>query len=254
MKVHLGNNSMKVILERWESFLNEMASFTRVKRKIDEENMEFIAISAFRTYRSSRKNHGHDKRMKTYLDNLGFSYTKTLGGYAEPVIDTETGKEVTATDPETGEEKTVTLPAVERSIIVTREERPDRRMAENTPSLFNIGMIISKNHDQIAFIHGGLNEMINPKTDEKEQTMFIASYNRDGDRIKEPWAGPWSTIEKAAKDDVYWTKIAGTKGKFVESYYRKKLSEAKKIKVESGLDALKRKYYIDRYKSALENK
>tara|TARA_A100001515_G_scaffold82464_1_gene65447 strand:- start:132 stop:866 length:735 start_codon:yes stop_codon:yes gene_type:complete len=244
---------VKNILENWGSFLTEMASYARVKKKIDDENMEFVAISAFRAYRSNKENLSHDKQMKTYLTNMGFSYTKTLGGYSEPVVDPETGKPMVKTDPETGEEEELKTDVVEKSIIVTKEPRPDVASPEGAPSLFEVGMILSQAHDQDSFIHGGPNTITNPKTGESEQTMFIAGYSREGDRIREPWAGPWSSFEEATKDDVYWTKVAGVKGKFVEENYKIKLAEAKKMKVESGLDALKRKYYIDRYKAILEN-
>ena len=244
---------MKNILENWGSFLTEMASYTRVKKKIDEEGMEFIIISAFRAYRSKRENLNHDKKLKTHLSSMGFSFTKTLGGYSEPVMNPDTGEPVVTIDPETGEEESVKTDVVEKSIIITKEPRPDIKAEEGGPSLFEVGSILSKNHDQDSFIHGGASEITNPKTGEKEQTMFIAAYDREGNRIKEPWAGPWSTLDKATRDDVYWTKIAGTKSKLVESHYKKKLAEAKKIKVESGLDALKRKYYIDRYKAIIGN-
>ena len=244
---------MKNILENWSSYLTEMASYARVKKKIDEESMEFIAISAFRAYRSKKENLSHDKKMKTYLSNMGFSYTKTLGGYSEPVKDPKTGDPVMTTNPETGEEEELKIDVAEKSIIVTKEPRPDVEAPEDGPSLFEVGMLLSKAHDQDSFIHGGPNTITNPKTGESEQTMFIAGYNREGDRIKEPWAGPWSSFEEATNDDVYWTKVAGVKGKFVEENYVKKLAEAKRMKVESGLDALKRKYYIDRYKAIIGN-
>ena len=244
---------MKNILENWSSYLTEMASYARVKKKIDEESMEFIAISAFRAYRSKKENLSHDKQMKTYLSNMGFSYTKTLGGYSEPVVDPETGEVATMSDPETGEEEELKTDVVEKSIIITKEPRPDIEASVGGPSLFEVGMLLSKAHDQDSFIHGGPNTIVNPKTEESEQTMFIAGYDREGNRIKEPWAGPWSSFEQATKDDVYWTKVAGVKGKFVEENYIKKLAEAKRMKVKSGLDALKRKYYIDRYKAILGN-
>lgn len=212
---------MKSLLKEWrkyeKSVLTEQ-SFNRFKRMIDVHRRPFLVISA---YREGEANQTPDKRLKKDIKEAGYPFTRVKGSGQEEVTDPETGEVMT--DPKTGDN--VVKQVIEMTYIVTTDKRPDAERAELSPeqeeiALFELGKKLSKTYDQYAFIFGRPEIRISTAGEERE-AYFIAAYNHTAPtfeeeyRIKEYWAGPWTTIERATEDDIFWTQIGGTKGKFV---------------------------------------
>jgi len=88
--------------------------------------------------------------------------------------------------------------------------------------------------------------------------LLIAAYSADASepghasRIKEPWAGPWQTIERATDDDVYYTKIAGTKGTLKQEGIRNKIKQIRLMETRSQFDRMKKDYHLKRWQSLLD--
>ena len=206
---------MKNIIENWNKYkeeaLNE-SSFSRTKRMIDEGNQPFVVISASREGSSARENQERGKQLKRDLKAAGYPFTQVLGaGQEEPVE-----------DPDTGE--TSIKRVLEVTQIVTAHQRGDipREASEDEAgALFELGRSLSAKYSQFAFIFGY------PVEDKFGNTvMAIAAYDESASsygmqhRIKDAWAGPWHTVRQAIESDQYWTKIAGTKGVFIEDKIR----------------------------------
>lgn len=214
-------------------------SFNRFKDKIDKGHIPFLIISAFRSLENKAEgeagNQKRHKALKADLQSVGLSFTEVVGGGQEETEETEI--------------KT----AREMTIIATKEERQDINKSKKL-NLFQVGKQLCKKYNQFAFIYGFPVETKHVESGEKELGMFIAAYNSDSSgpgnegRIKEAWAGPWGTIEQATNDDVYYTKIAGTKGTFVEN----KIKEIKKIKTYHQYDRMKKSYDLKKWQSLLK--
>jgi hypothetical protein len=208
---------MKNIIDNWNKYTNEVlneSSFSRMKRMVDEGKQPFIVISA------SRNDLGEDeagnqervKMLKRDLKAAGYPFTQVYGaGQEEPVE-----------DPDTNE--TSIKRVLEVTQIVTTHQRGDvsREESEDEESaLFELGKSLSAKYNQFAFIFGYSIEDKFGNT-----VMAIAAYSADAPsygmqyRIKDEWAGPWHTIRQAIESDQYWTKIAGTKGVFIEDKIR----------------------------------
>ena len=117
------------------------------------------------------------------------------------------------------------LVSSELSALAQLEESEDEASA-----LFELGKSLSAKYEQFAFIFGY------PRQDEDgEETMLIAAYDSSSPtygeegRIKDAWAGPWDNIQKATESDQYWTKIAGTRGKFVRQRIEERISKLRKM-------------------------
>ena len=208
---------MKSIIDNWNKYTNEVlneSSFSRMKRMVDEGKQPFIVISAARDDlgKDEAGNQKRGKMLKRDLKAAGYPFTQVLGaGQEEPVK-----------DPDTGEMSIKRV--LEVTQIVTTHQRGDipREEAEDeAAALFELGKALSAKYNQFAFIFGY------PIEDKFGNTvMAIAAYNADAPaygmqyRIKDEWAGPWHTIRQAIESDQYWTKIAGTKGVFIEDKIR----------------------------------
>ena len=241
---------MKKILNEWRGYLNE-SSFTRVKNKIDKGKIPFALVSA---YREDGGNQARHKSIKADLVSMGYSFTEVVGGGQEELKDEE-GQPVTD---EEGKPKVTNVR--EMTLLVTPEKRGEgglERTAQETMSLFrNIQSLASK-YEQFAFIFGYPREVKDSVTGDTTTDMFIAAYDSSAEapgeahRIKDAWAGPWSSIERAADDDIYYTKIAGTKGALVQEFIKSKINEIKSLKAKNQFDRMKKSYEVKRWQSLL---
>ncbi len=208
---------MKSIIDNWNKYKNEVlseSSFSRIKRMVDEGKQPFIVISAARDDlgKDEAGNQKRGKMLKRDLKAAGYPFTQVLGaGQEEPVK-----------DPDTGEMSIKRV--LEVTQIVTTNQRgdvPREEVEDEAAALFELGKALSAKYNQFAFIFGY------PIEDKFGNTvMAIAAYDENAQsygmqhRIKDEWAGPWHTIRQAIESDQYWTKIAGTKGVFIEDKIR----------------------------------
>ena len=88
--------------------------------------------------------------------------------------------------------------------------------------------------------------------------MVSAAYDSSAEapgeahRIKDAWAGPWSSISRAAEDDIYYTKIAGTRGTLVQEFINRKIKEIRSQKARNQFDRMKKSYEVKRWQSLLD--
>ena len=241
---------MKKILNDWRGYLNE-SSFGRFKSKIDQGKVPFALVSA---YREDGGNQARHKSIKSDLISMGYSFTEVVGGGQEELKDEE-GQTI---EDEEGKPKVTNVR--EMTLLVTPEKRGKgglERTAEETMKLFtNIQSLASK-YEQFAFIFGYPREVKDSVTGATSTDMFIAAYDSSAEapgeahRIKDAWAGPWSSIERAADDDIYYTKIAGTKGALVQEFIKSKINEIKSSHATNRWDRMKKSYEVKRWQSLL---
>jgi hypothetical protein len=212
-----------ILLSRPEP-LNE-ASYGRVKRKIEQSMIPFVMISAFRGNLKKEENLKRQKELQNVVASMGFPFTKMPGsGYVE--------------DPE--EEGEAPREVKENSIIIWNERRPD--VKESDLSIFELAKFLANEYNQDSFIYG------KPfKSDDEESNMVIRLFDKNGETIKEPWAGPWSSLTQVDDDDVFWSTIGSKKAKLTELK-----EQYEKMQVKSKLDAMKKQYGLDAIKSALK--
>ena len=123
--------------------------------------------------------------------------------------------------------------------------------------LFRDIQSLASKYEQFAFIFGYPREVKDSVTGDTTTDMFIAAYDSSAEapgeahRIKDAWAGPWSSIERAADDDIYYTKIAGTKGTLVQEFIKSKINEIKSLKSNNQFDRMKKSYEVKRWQSLL---
>ena len=237
---------MKKLLEGWRKYADDAsllqeASYSRFKRMVDEERRPFLVISA---YREGGNNQTANKNLKRDIKAAGYPFTQVVGSGQEEEIDPVTGKEVVKD-------------VLEVTQIVTTHQRGDveREMSgveEEEARLFELGKTLSSAYDQYAFVFGRPISIVSTGG-RTEDSYFIAAYDgqapspEEKHRIKEEWAGPWTTIREATEDDIFWTKIAGTKGVFVEN----KIEELRKIRIKHRLHGAWRDKMIRKWKSLL---
>ena len=234
--------------------LNE-SSFGRAKEKM--ESGEFVLISAFRDYNSKKENLRKSKEMYQKISAGGYSFTKVGGGYSEPTVhgDTETGFHMM--EPGKEDWKIVRHDVMENSVLITKPRRPDVPLdPEERPPLFEFAKELADDFDQDSFIYGYPERVASPDGDETTR-MFIAAYDRraaqpgDKYRIQQDWAGPWTKFTPAVEGDIYFTKVAGKKGKLAEVFYKNAMLDILASPVKNRTDAMKKQYLIERFRSAL---
>jgi hypothetical protein len=198
------------------------ASFSRVKAKIENQQVPFIMITAFRGNLSGKENMRRQKSLEQAVKISGFSWTKMPGsGYKE-------------------DEKTVVR---ENSILIWDESRPD--VPAQGKNLFDLGRELAQAYEQDSFIFGG------PKDSGGQYRINL--YTATGALIDEVWAGgPEGFKELNPVGDAveYWSNIAGKKAQFVEirDKWRGKRASSK-------LEAMKKQYYINLLENIInENK
>ena len=77
--------------------------------------------------------------------------------------------------------------------------------------------------------------------------MLAKLYDKEGNPINEPWAGPWSTLTQINADDVFWSVIGSKRAKLTELF-----DKYRQLPVRSKMDAMKKQHYLDTVKSALK--
>jgi hypothetical protein len=206
-----------------EEALTEMASFGRVKAKIEDKHIPFVMISAFRGGLSREENLSRQKELEASVASAGFPWTKMPGsGYVEEP------------EEEGGEPREVK----ENSILIWDEERPDKPRIG--VSLFETAQQLAHTYSQDSFIFGAPEELAG------ETSMAVRVYDKSGGLIKEPWAGPWYNIQQAADDDFYWSVIGSKRTKLTE--LEDKYSS---MRAGSFMGAVKKDYYHKAAKSGL---
>ena len=215
-------NPKSILLAKPEQ-LSE-ANYGRVKRKIEDEKVPFVMITAFRGGLGKGKNLQRQKELESRVREAGFSWTKMPGsGYVEDP--TEEGG-----DP---------INVKENSILIWDEPRTD--VAQGNQDLFHLAVGLSQDYNQDSFIHGKV------LGEGEEREIFIKAYDQNGKAIKEPWAGPWQNISVVDSDDVYWSTVGSKKAKLTEM-----LELANAMKVKSREDAMKKQHALDAVKAALK--
>jgi hypothetical protein len=201
------------------------ANYGRVKDKIENQMVPFVMLSGFRGNLSKKNNLKRQKGLESIVSSTGYPWTKMPGsGYVEdPEIEGEAPREVR-----------------ENSILIWDEKRPDKE--ESDLSIFELAKFLANEYNQDSFIHG------RPfQSDDGESEMIIRLYTKDGDPIKESWAGPWSSLTQVNDDDLFWSAIGSKQAKLTEM-----LEQYKSMKVGSKLEAMEKQYKIDAAKSALK--
>ena len=216
-----GNKS--VLLAKPE--LISEANYGRVKDKIENQMVPFVMLSGFRGTLSKKNNLKRQKTLETIVSSTGYPWTKMPGsGYVE----------------EPDEEGAAPREVKENSILICDEKRPD--VKESDLSIFELAQFLANEYNQDSFIHG------RPfQSDDGESEMIIRLYTKDGEPIKESWAGPWSSLSQVNDDDLFWSTIGSKQAKLTEM-----LEQYKAMKVTSKLEAMEKQYKIDAVKSALK--
>jgi len=206
---------MEKLLREWKQYLKEMSSYNRVRSHI-EGGEPFVIMSSDRHERSGKENKRMYQEMKQDFANAGFSFTELKGGYKETTK--------TETDPETGDEKEVKLEepiqVTEHSILATAKGRGDEEEDLSAEELFDFAVEMSKKYHQEAFIFGE-----SATTDRGSSTKIINAYDKDGNKVEESWAGPWTSVETVSKDADFWSRASGKHFQLKEG--KKKTSQPK---------------------------
>jgi len=257
---------MKLTRENLKQMINEVlrenkqpsmilseVTYANAKRKINEENVPFAIVSAFRSDLSYRKNMANDRMIREEILNpSGLPYTVVEGGFLETPQDAE-GKPIKDADKVEVNEKTY--------VLFAGESKPDKPMASGA-SIWETARKIAELTKQEAFIFGlplsyDTSSYSSDPEDGPDQQMYIAAYApsapRPGPKHKYPaeWAGPWTSFEDLESDDIYYTKFRGTKGKFVEEEIEKQLQEALSRRPSGMIDAMKKDYQVKKLKAIL---
>lgn len=212
-----------ILLEKPD--LLEEASFNRVKKKIEEQNIPFAMLTAFRGVdkeappveqdKQRAENNTNMKQLKARLKAAGFSWVDMRrSGYKEG-----------------GTEGTV---VEEYSVLAWDQPRGD--VAPSGKTLFETARSLANDYKQDSFIYGG------PDLDNPDE-YTIRLYTSTGEPIKDVWAGGTKgyteigVVEDAEAE--YWSMIDHKKTQFKEMYDR-----WKEFKPKSRLEAMKKQHYL----------
>ena len=190
--------------------LSEMATFASAKNKINNEKKTFAVFSTSRGERSPKENRELDKKIRQeLLNSSGYSWSVVEGGYKETPRD-KAGNPIPGA--ETTSEK-------EKSYLIFEDDvRPD---AQKIQRLFEVASKACEMTGQESFSFGYARKVQDEFSGETEE-MFIAIYPAgasgpgEANRIKDSWAGPWSSLEEMQHDTGYYTKVRSSKGTFTE--------------------------------------
>lgn len=194
-----------VLLE--EPTLNE-SSFNRVKDKIDNTDVAFVVMSADRHEFSRKENDVRGSELKQSVKAAGFPFTEIDGSWLEK---DEDGNDVRV---------------IEKSIIITNEERGDIEREEGASNLFQFAKEMSSRYDQDAFIFGDIGRYSGKRQ--------IDAYDREGNRVA--YGGPWTSLEPIEKDASFWSRVRGSTFVFKEE----KIEEIEIEAPNSVLEAYKK--------------
>jgi hypothetical protein len=190
-----------------KNLIQEMSSYNRVRDHI-EGGSAFVIMSSDRHERSGSENKQMYQQMKQEFASAGFPFTELKGGFKETTK--------TETDPETGEEVEVELEepihVTENSILVTAHPRGPNAEENTSEDLFNFAKQVSQKYNQEAFIFGE-----GATTSRGDQVKVINAYDKDGGKIEDSWAGPWSSVETVSRDADFWSRASGKHFQLKES-------------------------------------
>ena len=235
------------------------ANYGNVKRKIEVEMIPFAMISAFRGDLSRSENLRKQNELEGSVAHAKFPWTKMPGsGYVEDSEEEDEGLEVDAEqlagdigyEPEELEAEEELPPekegveVKENSILIWDETRPDKgERTDADASLFELAKFLAKKYNQDSFVYG------EPVSVERsgERQMLARLYDKNGNPINKPWAGPWSTLTQINADDVFWSAIGSKRAKLSELQ-----DKYRQLPVRSRMDAMKKQHYLDTVKSALK--
>lgn len=247
----MGEFNMKLTIERIQGLirevisenkrpsmvLSEMATFASAKTKIESDMKTFGIFSTYRGEKGARENKAMDKMVRdTILTPSGYSWTVVEGGYKETPRDPETDQ------PIEGAEMTS---EIEKSYLIFADET--RPGASGVKPLFDVINKACAATKQESFSFGYA-RTVSDEFEGEKQEMFIAIYPTgapgpgDSNRIKESWAGPWSSFSEMEHDSGYYTKVRRTKGTFTEEIAA--LQEALK-KTTSSLEKRRLRHKIE---------
>ena len=206
-------------------------TFNRAKKHIEEEAVEFVMISAYRGGKGNPGNRVRHKEMKSAFRDAGFPFVDMVGGYSE-----EESGDVT-----------------EPSLLVLGHSRPDFK-GDRTEGMFKLAAQLAQKYDQDSFIYGTPTKTAtgdfamkeDPMTGELRPIMDIRAYDKKGNVINQPWAGPWNSLTVAKDDSVYWSVVGGKKAKLTEVL--KRYEKFIPLKKEH---AMRKEHYIRSSKAGL---
>lgn len=212
------------ILLSTPSILRE-ATLSRVKDKIENQNIPFAMLTAFRGVDKDlppaaqdaqrAENNKNQEMLKSRLKAGGFPWVDMRrSGYKEGGPDGEVVEEY--------------------SVLVYEERRGD--VAPGGKSLFDTARMLAADYDQDSFLYGGP-EMDNPE----EYTIRL--YTAEGEPIKDVWAGGDQGYNQLGvvsdAEAEYWSMIDNKKTQFTELY-----NKWKDFKPKSKTEAMKKQYYL----------
>ena len=144
---------------------------------------EFVVMSSDRGERSDAENKKMYREFKQKVKAAGFPFTEFVGSWEE-------------TDEKTGEKRRVT----ENSVIIYSDKRQD--VPVQSQGLFELGMSMSKEYSQEAFIYG---ELVQAKGG---PTRVIQAFDASG-KVQD-WGGPWSSMQAVKDDETFWSRVRGS--------------------------------------------
>lgn len=172
---------MEHIIKNWKSFINE-SSLSRVVKKIQDEQIPFVAISADRNELSRKQNDARYKELKQAVKSNGYPFIETQGSWEEEERDEKTGEP-------TGNK----IRVIEKSIIIWDEPRPDMPVSND---LFSLGKDLSQKYDQDAFIYA--------EKGQKTGKLYISAFNPDG---TDAGYGSFDSISQVPDDATFWSRV-----------------------------------------------
>jgi hypothetical protein len=201
------------------------ASYGRIKSKIESQMIPFAMVTAFRGTNSRKENITKQRELEDTVSSAGFPFTKMpSSGYVE--------------EPDDSMQEPVEVK--ENSILIWDESRPDIPRGELT--LFELVQSLASKYGQDSFIFG------RPLEDpEGNSEMVIRMYDKNGNKMNQTWAGPWSTLQQVGDDDLFWSTMGSKKAKLVEMQ-----QQYQKMIVKNRAQAMEKQYYLTALKDALK--
>jgi hypothetical protein len=209
-KKDIFNLVKKALTEK--KLIREMSSYNRVREHI-EGDKSFVVISSDRHERTQRDWEGETNKEAYHqlLQNVkeaGLTYIELKGGFKETTT--------TEVDPETGEEVEVELEepvhVTENSILVTSYGRGEDAEEKTPEELFDFAEEMARKYSQEAFIFGEP-----AATSRGSEFKIMHAYDKDGNRIEESWAGPWTSVQTVSNADDFWSRASGKHFQLKES-------------------------------------
>ena len=219
------------------------ASYARVKDKIENQMIPFVIITAFRGDKSGRLNLENQTELESRVRAERFSWTRMPGsGYLE-----DPGEE--DGDPRQVKENSIIIWATPENVMPGEDDQEgDEGDKQELPQvrLKRLATKLAKAYEQDSYIYG------TPVTKDGVTTMEIKVYDKEGNPINADWAGTWDSVSVIDPGEEYWSKIGSKMAQFKKSEVKEMLKKAKRMKVSSREDAMKKQYEINKIKEQLK--